>query len=201
MSMTVWVGGRLPESALPDLLEALRCDELIHVDGDDPDLKSEDQLRAFNLPNPIEFEYDIDLDMSGGTSTVLELDDFCETHKLSIKKLLPPCTSSDNERFNEAIYYRTPGMDHGITVLTDGSGDITMRQSDVLEFFDTLYALSHRPISDMPLLINDPSAIIREYANERLAGKSFPETFKTLLIRHVGHEIPGLPPFEIIKGQ
>ena len=84
---------------------------------------------------------------------------------------------------------------------TSGEGDITLVQKDVLDLLDACTALSQRPLSDMPLLIHDKDDVTRLYAIASMAGKTFPEIFRELLVSRVGHEEVGCPPFRIISGR
>jgi len=203
MKMIVWVGGDLPESAIPELVETLQDDRVQMIDGwgveQDP---IETLIRDFQEPNSIELEYDVDYEMDGSVAVTLELDDFCEKHGLTYKKLLPPAVNSSEEHHNECYFYWKPGMTPGPECIpTDGEGEIVMKQSDVLELFDTCWALSLCPLSDMPLLINDKDDVTRLYAKDSLAGRHFNEIFKELLVSRIGHEEVGCPPFVIIKGR
>jgi len=201
MKMTVWVGGNLPESALPDLVEALQGNELLLIDGDDVTQDTtETLLRDFKEPNSIELEFELECEQDGSVDPALDLDVYCETHRLTIKKLLPPCVSQYGEHNNEGLYYQTPGMSNPVYIPTDGEGEIVMRQRDVLDLLDACTKLSHRPLSDMPLLINDTDEVTRLYAKASLAGKSSPEIYWELLVSRVGHEEVGCPPFRIIPG-
>jgi len=92
-------------------------------------------------------------------------------------------------------------MSNPVYIPTDGEGEISMRQRDVLELLDACTALSQRPLSDMGLLINDKDDVTRLYAIASLAGKSFPEIYRELLVSRVGHEEVGCPPFRIIPGR
>lgn len=203
MKMKVWVGGNLPESALPELVETLRDDGVKLVDGWDSEQDPIEQLlRDFKEPNSIEFEFDIDIDRSTGNPVdTLDLDDYCQKHQLSYKKLIPPSTTSEGEHLNECIQYWQPGMDDRVYISTDGESEVTVRQADVLELIDLCWALSQRPLSDMPLLIHDPVPTNRLYAKACMAGKPFNEILKELLISLVGHEEVGCPPFKIIIGR
>jgi hypothetical protein len=203
MKMTVWVGGGLPESKLPKLLEVLRDDNVKLIDGYNPDLDSPQQLLDFNTPNSIEFEFEPDIDMRTWAMSVdLSLDDFCRDNNLAFKKRIPPCVGPDDEHWNEALSYWAPGMQNIDIIPTDGEGEITVRQNDTLELFDQLWAL-HKSltIDDCPLHINDQNHVTATYAKNVMAGKPFDEIFKELLKSQVGHEEIEIPPFKIIKGK
>jgi len=200
MKMFVHVGGDLPESALPDLLEALREDEVLLVDGDDPELNTEDQIRAFKFNNSIEFIFDICKGMDGEIHVGVELDGFCKQHGLTYKKLLPSTTSDDDEHLNECYYYYRPGDDE-VCIPTDGEGNIVISQQDTIELLDACWALYQRPLEDMSLLINDKDEVTKTTALSRLSGKTFDVTFKELLLTRVGHAPISCPPFRIIPGK
>jgi len=202
--MQVWVGGNLPESALEEFIDELRDDKVKLIDGWDhgDDVEEiEKLLRDFKEPNSIEFEFEVEYEHDGTVSNTLNLDGYCQRHGLTIKKLMPPCTNEKGEHANECYYYRAPGMSNPEYIPTDGDSDISMTQKDVLELLDACTALFSRPLSDMPLLINDKDEVTRLYAKASLAGKSFPEIFRELLISRVGHEEVGCPPFKIIIGR
>lgn len=200
--MKVWVGGNLPESVLSKLVETLQDDQVQLIDGWDPIQDSiENLLREFKEPNPIEFVFEAELDRSTGTPTgTLNLDDFCQEHDLTYRKLLSPGTSGE-EHYNECYLYWQPGMEDAVYIPTNGEGEITVVQSEVLELHEQCWELSQRPLTDMPLLINDGNAIAKFYAKASMAGKSFNKIFKELLISHLGHEEVGCPPFKIVHGR
>ena len=202
--MKVWVGGNLPESALEELIDELWDDDVKLIDGYDHDKDKEEiekLIRDFKEPNSIEFQFEVEHEHDGTIANTLNLDDFCQRHGLTIKKLLPPCTNEEGEHGNECYYYRTPGMSGPEYIPTSGEGDITLVQKDVLDLLDACTALSQRPLSDMPLLIHDKDDVTRLYAIASMAGKTFPEIFRELLISRVGHEEVGCPPFKIITGR
>jgi hypothetical protein len=204
MNMQVWVGGNLPESALEELIDELRDDKVKLIDGWDhgDDVEEiEKLLRDFKEPNSIEFEFEMEYEQDGTPATTLNLDHYCQRHGLTIKKLLPPCTNDEGEHANECYYYWAPGMSAAEYIPTSGEGDISLLQKDVLELLDACTALSQRPLSDMPLLINDKDDVTRLYAKASMADKSFPEIFRELLISRVGHEEVGCPEFKIIPGR
>jgi hypothetical protein len=202
MKMQVWVGGCLPESALDELIEVLKDDDVKLVDGDTP-AHDKHQILDFNLPNSIEFEFEPDTDMSTWMPAVdLNLDDFCKAHGLSIKKRTPPCTGPDGEHYNEALSYWLPGMDRFDTIPTNGEGDVSVDQNAVITLFDQLWDLQSKiQVDECPLHINDNDIVIATYAKNVMAGKPFNEIFKELLKSQVGHEEIEIPPFQIIKGK
>lgn len=200
--MKVWVGGDLPESAIPDLVEALKDGQVQLIEGWDATQEPVEKLiRDFKEPNSIELEFDVDRDMDGTVTVSLDLDTYCETHGLTIKKLLPPCVDSQGNHNNEGLYYWQPGMDNPMYIPTDGEGEIILLQKDALELHEQCWTLSQRPLSDMGLLINDSDDVTRLYAIASMAGQTFPEIYRDLLVSRVGHEEVGCPPFRIIQGR
>ena len=201
MKLQVWIGGNLPESALPELVETLQEDSVQLIDGwgveQDP---IEKILRDYQGNEPLELEFEADYDLDGIPGT-MELDDYCEKCGLTLKKLLPPSVSSHREHLNECYYYQAPGMDGPTYTPTDGEGEVVMRQSDVLELLDACQTLSKRPLDDMPLLINDEDEVTKLYAKASMAGQEYEEIFKDLLITRLGHTKIELPPFKIIQGR
>jgi hypothetical protein len=201
MEIRYWVGGNLPESLLPELIETLQDDEVSMIEGTSvPEGDSiENLLKSYHMKNSIEIEFNIDYDMDGELHDKTTLDKFCTEHGLTFKKLMPPVVSDGH--YNECIYYWTPGMGSVVCIPTDGEGNYVLDQTSTLVLFDECWALSQRPVSDMPLLVNDKKDVPRLYATACLAGKSFDQIFKELLLSQVGHEETVCLPFKIIKGR
>jgi hypothetical protein len=204
MRMQVWIGGNLPESALPDLIEILEDsvadDSLNLIDGWGIEQDTiENLIRGHKDPNTIELEFKIEKGMDGEVHTCVDLDNFCQSHGLSIKKLLPPY-AGDEGHCNECYYVRLPGDDGPRCIPTDGLGNVEVKQSDVIELFDKCWALHQRPLEDMGLLINDKDSVVSLYAKATLAHRPFEIIFKELLTTWVGNEIPDLPDFKIVAG-
>ena len=201
--MTVWIGGDLPESALPELIETIQedinNDILRLIDGWGVEQDSvENMIKGFKEPNSIEFGYEIDYGPDDCLDIGTSLEDFCEAHNLTVKKRIPPCVS-DGKHYNEAYYVRAQGKTE--VIATDGEGEIALNQTATLNLFDKCWALSQLSLEEIPLLINDKDEETRLYAKATLLNKPFNEIFKELLLQRVGHEEVGCPPFKIITGR
>lgn len=205
MKIQVWVGGCLPESAIPELVETLQDDQIQLIDGWAAEQETIDHLiKNFKAPNSIELGFDIDID--GSTSapdTDLNLDDYCKAHNLHIKKLLPPGRTSDGENFNECLFHWAPGMDFPDSIMTNGEGATAIDQAATLTLHEKLWRLysKDKPLDDCPLHVNDKDGDVSLFAKARLAGKDFGEIFKEILLKRVGHEEIDMPPFTIQKGK
>ena len=207
MKMQVWVGGCLPESALPELVEAIQADNATLIDGWGVEQDPIDQLiQNFKEPNSIEFEFEIDIDRStGAPATDLNLDDICKKYKLTFKKLMPPGIADAGEHFNECIYYWDPNDPDSDTayVMTDGEGEPAISQAATLSLHEKLWRLysTDLPQDDCPLHVNDKDGDVSLFAKARLAGKDFGTIFKEILLKRVGHDEINMPPFTIQKGK
>jgi hypothetical protein len=202
MIMHVNVGGDLPESLLPELRDILKGDDVILIEGDAAELEDDKQLLQFDLPNSIEFMFNLEMDMDGELRTRLELDDFCEDRGLTIKKLIPPFTSPGEDKSNEFITYWAPGMKRSVMIPTDGHGEAVIRVETVTTIFDILWNThSTTAETDYPLLVNDHEPWRKHYAISRMAGKDFGRIFKEALGELVVLPTPSCPPFTVIKGK
>jgi hypothetical protein len=197
MSMIVLVGGDLPRSALDELVETLEHDKLQMI-GDDYAEGISKQLLALDASTPVELQFELD---SGGPVATLHLDDFCKKHGLPYRKNIPPYVGDCGENYSECVYYWVPGMEEQVIVMVDDDGEVVCGQGAVLNLFNQLWDLHQRPLSDMPLLINDEDVVTVEYAKATMAGRTFDEIFRDLLVRRIGGTIPDLPPFRIIQGR
>jgi hypothetical protein len=202
MIMKVNVGGDLPESLLPELRDILKGDDVILIEGDAAELEDDKQLLQFDLPNSIEFMFNLEMDMDGDLNVHLDLEDFCIDNGLTIKKLIPPFTSPGEDKSNEFITYWEPGMKRSVTIPTNGHGETAIRVDIVTTIFDILWNThSTTAETDYPLLVNDSKPIRQRYAIARMAGKDFGQIFHEELGEVVVLPNPSCPPFTVIKGK
>lgn len=200
MIMKFYLGGDIKESLLPALIQTLKDDEIQKINGNPVEDLSVEELHGHSgLPLALEFEMPIDMSTMAPCPD-LNLDEFCVEHDLHYIKVLPPCSNSEGENANEETMYWSPGMDRPNSYMSSEEYPV-IDQRNLFTYLDYMWAAKEKAESDPPLYINDENDYVRRYANEILAGKSFPEILKDYLMDILGTRPRNFPPFRIIKGQ